>query len=184
MLTANRFSRIFPLAEKGLLKSLFSGPYRPKLPELANRDVPTVGFLGLYSLVSRAAVVADRAEGAGGRVLLGYGETAQIECLRLMAKKIYIAQSASGDMPETGLDVLNQGGGRIEGALAKPRPYEALSRCPGVRFPRLGDVPTLWTNHLWDKRRIAPNRTVTASREFTWRPKYTGRPVRFQLVRG
>jgi hypothetical protein len=50
---------------------------------------------------------------------LGYAETAQIDCLRLMAKKIAVSQSTSGDMPETGLEVLNQDGDSLEVALAK-----------------------------------------------------------------
>ena len=50
---------------------------------------------------------------------LGYNETAQVQCLELMAKKIAVSQSTSGDMPDTGLDVLNQGGDSIEVALAK-----------------------------------------------------------------
>lgn len=40
-------------------------------------------------------------------------------CLALMAQKIAVSQSTSGDMPETGLDVLNQAGDSIEVALAK-----------------------------------------------------------------
>jgi SNF2 family DNA or RNA helicase len=50
---------------------------------------------------------------------LGYAGTTQIACLSLMAKKIAVAQSTSGDMPDTGLDVLNQDGDSIEVALAK-----------------------------------------------------------------
>lgn len=50
---------------------------------------------------------------------LGYAASAQTTCLTLMAKKIAVAQSTSGDMPETGLDSLNQGGDSIEVALAK-----------------------------------------------------------------
>ncbi|MGZ8219245.1 hypothetical protein [Methylomagnum sp.] len=50
---------------------------------------------------------------------LGYAETAQIDCLALMAKKIAVSQSTSGDMPDTGLDVLNQDGDSLEVALAK-----------------------------------------------------------------
>ena len=50
---------------------------------------------------------------------LGYVDTGQIECLRSMAKKIAVAQSTSTDMPETGLDVLNQDRDSIEVALAK-----------------------------------------------------------------
>ena len=41
-------------------------------------------------------------------VFLGYSGTAQTACLSLMATKIAVSQSTSGDMPETGLDVLNQ----------------------------------------------------------------------------
>jgi SNF2 family DNA or RNA helicase len=50
---------------------------------------------------------------------LGYGDTAQIACLSLMAKKIAVSQSTSGDMPDTGLDILNQDGDSVEVALAK-----------------------------------------------------------------
>ncbi len=50
---------------------------------------------------------------------LGYEKTAQIACLELMAKKIAVSQSTSGDMPDTGLDVLNTEGDSIEVALAK-----------------------------------------------------------------
>ena len=50
---------------------------------------------------------------------LGYADTAQITCLTRMAKKIAVSQSTSGDMPDTGLDVLNQDGDSIEVALAK-----------------------------------------------------------------
>jgi hypothetical protein len=52
-------------------------------------------------------------------VYLGYGQSAQMSCLALMAKKIAVSQSTSGDMPECGLDVLNQSGDSIEVALAK-----------------------------------------------------------------
>lgn len=50
---------------------------------------------------------------------LGYEETAQIACLSLMARKIAVSQSTSGDMPESGLDSLNQDGDSIEVELAK-----------------------------------------------------------------
>lgn len=50
---------------------------------------------------------------------LGYEGSAQLDCLALMAKKIAVSQSTSGDMPDSGLDVLNQGGDAIEVALAK-----------------------------------------------------------------
>ncbi len=50
---------------------------------------------------------------------LGYEGSAQMTCLELMSKKIAVSQSTSGDMPESGLDVLNQDGDSIEVALAK-----------------------------------------------------------------
>lgn len=50
---------------------------------------------------------------------LGYSKTAQTQCLSLMASKIQVSQSTSGEMPETGLDVLNSDGDSIETALAK-----------------------------------------------------------------
>ena len=50
---------------------------------------------------------------------LGYQGSAQMQCLALMAKKIAVAQSTSGEMPESGLDVLNQDGESIEVELAK-----------------------------------------------------------------
>ncbi|MBW6175723.1 hypothetical protein KZ877_11265, partial [Pseudomonas aeruginosa] len=43
----------------------------------------------------------------------------QITCLQLMAKKIAVAQSTSGDVPESGLDSLNQDGDSVEMALAR-----------------------------------------------------------------
>jgi SNF2 family DNA or RNA helicase len=49
----------------------------------------------------------------------GYRDTTQINQLSLMAKKISVSQSTSGDMPDTGLDVLNSDGDSIEVALAK-----------------------------------------------------------------
>ncbi|MGH8647357.1 MAG: hypothetical protein ACREX4_24015, partial [Gammaproteobacteria bacterium] len=69
---------------------------------------PTVVFLqsgcSIYTL--QQAALADRAE--GGVHFLGYGDTAQTECLQLLAKKIPVTQSTSrDDKPETGLDVLN-----------------------------------------------------------------------------
>jgi len=40
-------------------------------------------------------------------------------CLALMAKKITVSQSTSGEVPECGLDVLNQDGDSVEIALAR-----------------------------------------------------------------
>lgn len=50
---------------------------------------------------------------------LGYAATSQMTCLGLMAKKIMVSQSTSGDVPESGLDVLNQDGDSVEVALAR-----------------------------------------------------------------
>ncbi|MHA2728838.1 helicase-related protein [Vibrio campbellii] len=50
---------------------------------------------------------------------LGYQGSAQMACLALMAKKIAVTQSTSGDMPDNGLDILNSDGDSVEVALAK-----------------------------------------------------------------
>lgn len=50
---------------------------------------------------------------------LGYEGSAQMECLRLMAKKIAVSQSTSGDMPDSGLEILNDSSDSIEVALAR-----------------------------------------------------------------
>ena len=52
-------------------------------------------------------------------IYLGYARITQMECMKLMAKKIAVSQSTSGDMPDSGLDVLNDSGDSIEVALAK-----------------------------------------------------------------
>lgn len=52
-------------------------------------------------------------------IFLGYAGSSQITCLQLMAKKIAVAQSTSGDVPESGLDSLNQDGDSVEMALAR-----------------------------------------------------------------
>lgn len=52
-------------------------------------------------------------------VFLGYSGSSQVECLRLMAKKIAVTQSTSGDMPDCGLDVLSDAGDSIEVQLAR-----------------------------------------------------------------
>ena len=49
----------------------------------------------------------------------GYMDTAQQICLELMGQKIAVAQSTSGDMPDTGLDILNQAEDSVEVQLAK-----------------------------------------------------------------
>ncbi|CAJ2754595.1 plasmid-related, DNA/RNA helicase [Burkholderia pseudomallei] len=52
-------------------------------------------------------------------IYLGYADTSQMHCLTLMAKKIAVSQSTSGDVPDSGLDVLNQDGDSVEVALAR-----------------------------------------------------------------
>src|SRR3546814_11084515 len=52
-------------------------------------------------------------------IYLGYAATSQMTCLSLMAKKILVSQSTSGDVPESGLDVLNPDGDSVEVALAR-----------------------------------------------------------------
>jgi superfamily II DNA or RNA helicase len=52
-------------------------------------------------------------------IYLGYAATSQMTCLELMAKKIMVSQSTSGEMPDSGLDVLNQDGDSVEVALAR-----------------------------------------------------------------
>lgn len=49
----------------------------------------------------------------------GYQDSAQQICLELMGKKINVTQSTSGDMPDSGLDILNQSEDSIEVELAK-----------------------------------------------------------------
>ena len=52
-------------------------------------------------------------------IYLGYAKTSQMACLELMAKKIAVSQSTSGDVPDSGLDILNQDGDSVEIALAR-----------------------------------------------------------------
>lgn len=52
-------------------------------------------------------------------IYLGYAGSAQIACLDLMARKIAVTQSTAGDVPESGLDILNSDGDSVEIALAK-----------------------------------------------------------------
>ncbi|RJX68691.1 helicase [Vibrio sinensis] len=59
---------------------------------------------------------------------LGYQGSAQMTCLTLMAKKIAVTQSTSGEMPENGLDVLNSDGDSVEVALAKSLLKQTLHR--------------------------------------------------------
>lgn len=49
----------------------------------------------------------------------GYTNSAQQICLELMGKKMAVTQSTSGDMPDSGLDILNQSEDSVEVQLAK-----------------------------------------------------------------
>ncbi len=87
-------------------------------------DFPTIMFMQSGYNVYTVLQAARRSWRIGQKFyvvvyFLGYVESAQQSCLELMAKKIAVAQSTSGDMPDTGLDILNQGGDSIEVALAK-----------------------------------------------------------------
>lgn len=79
-------------------------------------DFPTIAFLqtgyNVYTL-QQAARVADRAEAPSA------GGVLRLRRLQLMAKKIAMAQSTSGDVPESDLDSLNQDGDLMEMALAR-----------------------------------------------------------------
>jgi SNF2 family DNA or RNA helicase len=52
-------------------------------------------------------------------IFLAYADSSQIDCLALVGKKIAVSQSTSGDVPESGLDILNQEDDAVEIALAR-----------------------------------------------------------------
>lgn len=87
-------------------------------------EFPTIVFMQSGYNVYTLQQASRRSWRIGQRVnvdvhFLGYEGCAQMECLSLMARKISVSQSTSGDMPDSGLDVLNQSGDSIEVALAK-----------------------------------------------------------------
>ncbi|KQP15197.1 DEAD/DEAH box helicase [Pseudorhodoferax sp. Leaf267] len=88
-------------------------------------EFPTIVFMQSGFNVYTVQQAARRSWRIGQRkpvrvVYLGYHGTTQMDCLRLMGKKIAVSQSTSGDMPESGLDVLNESqGDSLEVALAK-----------------------------------------------------------------
>ena len=66
-------------------------------------------------------------------IFTAFKDTAQEDCLTLMGQKVIVCQSTSGDMPDSGLEVLNQSGDSIEVALAKrllSRPDEKMDKAP------------------------------------------------------
>ena len=87
-------------------------------------EFPTIVFLQSGYNVYSLQQAARRSWRIGQKrpvkvIYLGYAGTSQIACLQLMARKIMVSQSTSGDVPECGLDVLNQDGDSVEVALAR-----------------------------------------------------------------
>ncbi|OOG28851.1 DEAD/DEAH box helicase [Thioalkalivibrio denitrificans] len=87
-------------------------------------EFPTIAFMQTGYNVYTLLQAARRSWRIGQKEAVevhffGYAGTAQTTCLSLMAQKIAVAQSTSGDMPETGLDALNQDGDSIEVELAR-----------------------------------------------------------------
>ncbi|AVS92453.1 DEAD/DEAH box helicase [Paracidovorax avenae] len=87
-------------------------------------DFPTIVFMqsgyNVYSLQQAARRSWRIGQKQDIRVIfLGYAASSQMACLKLMAQKIMVAQSTSGDIPESGLDMLNQDGDSVEVALAR-----------------------------------------------------------------
>jgi SNF2 family DNA or RNA helicase len=87
-------------------------------------EFPTIVFMqsgyNVYSLQQAARRSWRIGQKQAVKVIyLGYAATSQMTCLELMAKKITVSQSTSGDVPESGLNVLNQDGDSVEVALAR-----------------------------------------------------------------
>lgn len=88
-------------------------------------EFPTIVFLQTGFNVYTVQQAARRSWRIGQKKpvrvhFLGYAESTQMDCLKLMGKKIAVSQSTSGEMPESGLDVLNETqGDSLEVALAR-----------------------------------------------------------------
>ncbi|KPW65721.1 DEAD/DEAH box helicase [Pseudomonas cannabina] len=87
-------------------------------------DFPTIAFMQTGWKVYTVQQAARRSWRIGQKqdvrvIFFGYIGSSQITCLQLMAKKIAVSQSTSGDVPESGLDSLNQDGDSVEMALAR-----------------------------------------------------------------
>ena len=87
-------------------------------------DFPTIVFMQSGYNVYTVQQASRRSWRIGQKrpvkvLYLGYAGSSQMECLKLMGKKIAVSQSTSGDMPDSGLDVLNDSGDSLEVALAK-----------------------------------------------------------------
>ena len=120
--TSKREDWIFEQVDRGI-DVLITNPELVKTG-LDLLDFPTIVFMQSGYNVYTVQQAARRSWRIGQKnnvdvYYLGYDDTSQIACLSLMAQKISVSQSTSGDMPDTGLDVLNQDGDSIEVALAK-----------------------------------------------------------------
>ena len=120
--TARREDWIFDQVDRGV-DVLVTNPELVKTG-LDLLDFPTIVFLQTGYNVYTLQQAARRSWRIGQRqavrvVFFGYAGSSQIACLQLMAKKIAVAQSTSGDVPETGLDALNQDGDSVEITLAR-----------------------------------------------------------------
>ncbi len=87
-------------------------------------DFPTLAFLQTGYSVYTLQQASRRSWRIGQTqpvdvYYFGYADSTQITCLSLMAKKIAVSQSTSGNMPDSGLDILNQDEESIEVALTK-----------------------------------------------------------------
>ncbi|MFC4160732.1 helicase-related protein [Chitinimonas lacunae] len=87
-------------------------------------DFPTIVFMQSGYNVYSLQQAARRSWRIGQQwpvkvIYLGYTGTSQMTCLSLMAKKIAVSQSTSGDVPDSGLDILNADGDSVEVALAR-----------------------------------------------------------------
>ena len=83
-----------------------------------NNQLIPITFWYLYVVYSNHRYCSGQTQDVD-MYFLGYAKTTQTTCLSLMAEKIAVSQSTSGDMPEIGLEVLNQSDDSIEEALAK-----------------------------------------------------------------
>lgn len=87
-------------------------------------EFPTIVFMqtgfNVYTLLQAARRSWRIGQKQAVRIIyLGYAGSSQMACLDLMARKIAVAQSTAGDVPESGLDILNSDGDSVEIALAK-----------------------------------------------------------------
>lgn len=87
-------------------------------------EFPTIAFMNTGYNVFTLQQAARRSWRIGQKQsvevhFFGYAGSTQMDCLRLMGQKVAVSQSTSGDMPESGLDVLNQDEDALEMVLAK-----------------------------------------------------------------